>query len=101
MVRITPSLRRTYILLLGAALLSVTVCAYAADAQSNAIAGIKHRTDHYELVVFGAGPFAIKVGGSWMPGCICLNVNGTPQYTHEALSQPARAHAPRLPASVG
>ena len=86
MARMVPSVRCTRILLLGATLLLLSVSAHAADAQSNAIAGLKHQTDHYAMSVFAAGHFAIKVGGSWMPGCICLSVNGTPQYKHDALS---------------
>jgi hypothetical protein len=56
---------------------------------SQTIGSLEHRTPNYELSVFRAGHFAIKIGGVWMPGCICLNVNGVPQYRPEALAQMA------------
>ena len=56
------------------------------DADRQTIPEAKYQTPHYQLSVFQAGHFAIKVGGSWMPGCICLNVNGVPQYRTQQLS---------------
>lgn len=50
---------------------------------------VNYSTNNYRLVVFSAGHFAVQVGGSWMPGCICLVVNGMPQYKTEHLSDMA------------
>ena len=66
--------------------LCVLSAALAQAPESQSIAGLNYDTPHYQLRVFAAGHFAVKIGGMWMPGCICLNINGTPQYQQEALS---------------
>ena len=74
-------------MLLVSCLMLLTASAALAQApESQSIAGLSYETPHYQLRVFAAGHFAVKIGGSWMPGCICLNINGTPQYKQEALS---------------
>ncbi len=70
-------------------LLAAVLPLQAQEAGAQTIPGPKYHTANYELVVFNAGHFALKVGGMWMPGCVCLNVNGVPQYRTEALSQMA------------
>lgn len=73
-------------------------CARTDDGERGAqsIAPLRHLTPNYELTVFSAGHFAVRVGGAWMPGCICLNVNNTPQYRTEALAD-MQALASALP----
>ncbi|MEN6400686.1 MAG: hypothetical protein ABFD94_01975 [Armatimonadia bacterium] len=58
----------------------------AQNEKSQSIGAIKWETPNYRLQVYSPGHFAVNVGGSWLPGCICLNVNGVPQYKQEALS---------------
>lgn len=72
----------------------VPVTSSAVYAQS-AIPEFIHQTDNYRLVVFGAGHFAIDVGGIWMPGCVCLDVNGVPQYQSKRLSR-LKAHVSQV-----
>lgn len=45
--------------------------AFAADT----IAPLRVKAPHYELHVFERGHFAIRVGGVWLPGCVCLVLN--------------------------
>ena len=44
----------------------------ANDLGAQTIPGVKYETMNYRLEVFTAGHFALQVGGSWMPGCVCL-----------------------------
>ncbi len=73
-------------LAVSALALLIAAAAFAQAPESQSIAGLDYSTPHYQLRVFAAGHFAVKIGGMWMPGCICLNINGAPQYKQEALS---------------
>jgi hypothetical protein len=67
-------------LALFALLLTIPACALAADEGSQTVGGMRYATANYDLVVWSAGHFAIKVGGAWMPGCVALNVGNVPEY---------------------
>jgi len=61
--------------------------AHASDGKGNqVIPRVNVETNNYHLTVFNGGHFAVKIGGSWMPGCICLSANGVPQYKTEQRS---------------
>ena len=61
--------------------------ASAADAEgAQTIGEVRYATPNYQLVLWSAGHFALKVGGSWMPGCVCLNLGNVAQYQTEQLS---------------
>lgn len=58
----------------------------AAEEGSQTVGGMRYQTANYQLVMWGAGHFALKVGGSWMPGCVCLNLGSVAQYQTDHLS---------------
>lgn len=68
------------------ALLPPLSAAFAVEGSSQAIGEMRYDTPNYQLVVWSAGHFALKVGGSWMPGCVCLNLGGAAQYQSDKLS---------------
>jgi len=71
---------------MAALIIAASLCAGRAGGQ-NTVPGFKYQTEDYRLVMFSAGHFALDVGGIWLPGCVCLNVNGVPQYKTDRLSQ--------------
>ncbi|MEI6503378.1 MAG: hypothetical protein WCP21_20385, partial [Armatimonadota bacterium] len=60
--------------------------ACAAEESSQTVGDMRYSTANYQLVLWSAGHFALKVGGSWMPGCTCLNVGNAAQYQTDQLS---------------
>jgi hypothetical protein len=73
--------------LAGALLIALAAGAgLAADENSQTVGDMRYGSANYQLVLWSAGHFAIKVGGSWMPGCVCLNVDSVAQYQTDQLS---------------
>lgn len=75
---------RTLIILV--CLLSAAVAVQGAEQASQTVGETRYNTPNYQLVMWSAGHFAVKVGGSWMPGCVCLNIGNVAQYQTDQLS---------------
>ncbi|MHB8993658.1 MAG: hypothetical protein ACYC63_00240 [Armatimonadota bacterium] len=73
-------------LTLLALLMAAPAFVLAAEEGAQAVGGMRYATPSYQLVLWSAGHFAVKVGGSWMPGCVALNVGNIAQYQTDQLS---------------